>query len=146
MKTERVRSTFLVAVSALLPGVFGCPSLTPPPEAVLEGTWELVPSVSTEPQLTHWHLTFDANGHLSQVKYTFVDHTTVTLKYPPGSVSVDGDQIHISSTASGNGLTFDGTLNSETAPTSAAGTLTSNVIFGELEISVSQGEATLVKQ
>lgn len=146
MKAKRARSTFLVAVSVLLPGVFGCPSLTPPPEAVLEGTWELVPSVSTDPQLTRWHLTFDANGDLSQVRYTFVDETVVTLNYPPGSVNVDGAQIHISSTASGNGLTFDGTLDSETAPTRATGSLTSNVIFGDLKISVSQGEATLVKQ
>lgn len=146
MNSRRCRSVLLISASVLATGIVGCINLTPPPESVLEGTWELVPNVPFNPQLEHLYLTFDENGDVSQVKYTFVDLTTVTWGYPPGSVSVDGTQVHISFTKSGNGLTFDGTLDSETAPKTAAGSLTSNLIFGDVHISVSKGEATLVKQ
>lgn len=147
MKTRRVRPMVLAAAGVLLAGILGgCPGLLPGPESVLEGTWELVPSVALNPQLAHWYLTFDSRGDLTQVKYTFVDLTTVTWNDPQGTVDVDGTQVHISSTKSGNGLTFDGTLDSETEPTIAAGNLTANVIFGDIHISTSQGEATLVKQ
>lgn len=146
MNATRNRLTVLMASSLLLTGILGCPELAPPPEAVLEGTWELVPSVSFGPQLEHLYLTFDSDGDLSQVKYTFVDLTTVTWDYPPGSVSVDGDQVHISATSSGNGLNFVGTLNSATDPTNADGEVTANLNVGSLRVSVSQGEASLVKQ
>lgn len=147
MKTRRVRSMVLVAAGVLTVGILGgCPGLLPGPESVLEGTWELIPSDTLNPQLAHWYLTFDSKGDLTQVKYTFVDQTTVTWNDPLGAVDVDGTQVHISSTQSGNGLTFDGTLDSETEPTIATGSLTSNLIFGDIQISDSQGEATLVKQ
>lgn len=146
MRATRNRSVVLIASSVLLVGIFGCPELAPPPEAVLEGTWELVPTISFGPQLEHLYLTFDSDGDLSQVKYTFVDLTTVTWDYPPGSVSVDGDQVHISSTQSGNGLTFDGTLDSATDPTKADGEVTANLNVRSVHFSVSQGEARLVKQ
>lgn len=146
MKTKRIRSIALFAAGLLSAGIFGCPGLMPAPESVLEGTWELIPSDTLNPQLAHWYLTFDSSGELTQVRYTFVDLTTVTYNNPPGSVSVDGSEVHISSTQSGNGLTFDGTLDSETEPTLAIGNLTANVVFGEIQISVSQGEATLLKQ
>ncbi|MGE0480351.1 MAG: hypothetical protein AB7Q17_07760 [Phycisphaerae bacterium] len=83
---------------------------------------------------------------MSQVRYTFVDLTTVTWDYPPGSVSVDGDQVHISATSSGNGLNFFGTLDSATAPTKADGEVTANLNVGSVHVSVSHGEASLVKQ
>lgn len=146
MKAERVRSMILTSAGVLLAGVWGCVELPPPAESVLAGTWEIVSHESLNPQLAHWYLTFDSDGELAQVRYTFVDLTTVTWDYPPGSTSVDGDQVQISSTKSGNGLTFDGTLDSATEPTQATGSLTSNLIFGDLQISVSKGEATLVKQ
>lgn len=146
MKVRRIRSTALAAACGLLAGVFGCVELTPPPESVLEGTWELVASDPLDPQLTHLYVKFDSNGDLSQVQYTFVDRTAVTLNYPPGSVRVEADQVHISATTSGNGVTFDGTLDSATAPTRAAGSQTSNLIFGDVQFSVSQGEASLVRQ
>lgn len=146
MNAKQCRSALLIAASMLAAGTFGCIELAPPPESVLEGTWELVPDEPLDPQLAHLYLTFDSYGNLAQVKFAFVDQTTVTWDYPPGSVNVDGDQVHISSTESGNGLTFDGTLDSATAPTTADGSLTSNLIFGDVHVSVSQGEATLVKQ
>lgn len=146
MKAMRSHSTLLIVGSLLLTGIFGCPELITPPESVLEGTWELVPNVPFNPKLEHLYLTFDSSGDLAQVRYTFVDLTTVTWDYPPGTISVDGDQIHISTTKSGNGLTFDGTLDSATTPTQAAGRVNSNLIFSDIHVTVSQGDATLVKQ
>lgn len=146
MKARRIRSMVLIGVGVLSAGIFGCPGWTPWPASVLEGTWELIPSDTLNPQLAHWYLTFDSRGDLTQVKYTFVDLTTVTWNNPQGRVDVDGTQVHISSTKSGNGLTFDGTLDSETEPATAAGNLTANLIFADIHISTSQGEATLVKQ
>lgn len=146
MKSARVYSMVVIAASVPLAGVFGCINVTPPAEAVLEGTWELVPSDLVNPQLTHWYLTFDSGGELTRVRYTFLDSATVTWNSPPGSVIVNENQVHISATRLGNGLTFDGTLDSPTEPTMAAGSLTSNLVFGDIEISVSEGEAVLVKQ
>jgi hypothetical protein len=146
MNAHRGRSILLIAGNLLLAGNFGCIEMTPPPEAVLEGTWEVVPIDPLNLRLTHWYITFDSNGQLTQVRYTFVDFATVSWTDPHASVSVDGAHVHISATHSGNDLTFDGTLDSETAPTRAPGILTSNLYFGDLQITVSEGEATLVKQ
>jgi len=118
----------------------------PPPEAVLEGTWELTPSDEVDPRLTGSFLTFDSNGDLALVTLTFDDETTVRLNYPPVSTSLDGDQVHISITFFGNSLTFDGTLDSETEPTVATGEVTRILTLGYITITDSQGEATLVKQ
>jgi hypothetical protein len=146
MKAQRVRSTVLIAASVLLAGIVGCVELSPSPEAVLEGTWEVVPAVSFDPQLAHLYVTFDSKGDLSQVSYTFADLTKVTWNYPPGSVSVDGDQVHLSVTSTGNGLNFFGTLDHATAPTRADGEVTVNLNIGDVHVSVSQGKASLIKR
>ena len=96
--------------------------------------------------MTNWTLAFDSNGKLTQVAYALVGGATVTWDDPPASVSVDGDALHISATESGNGLVFDGTLDSATEPTRATGSVSSNFVAGGLTISVPRGDATLVKQ
>jgi hypothetical protein len=146
MKTNGIRLSLLIGASALLAGVFGCPGLMPGPESVLEGTWELVPSDGFDAPLTNCLLTFDSRGELTEVSYVFENQTTVTWREAPASASVDGDQVHISATQSGNGLNFYGTLNSTTEPTSADGTLSVDLVIGSFSTSVSQGAATLVRQ
>lgn len=145
MTVNRTHLSLLIVTSALLAGVFGCPELQPA-ESVLVGTWELTPSDGFDAPLTNCLLTFDSRGEITVVSYEFEDQTTVTWNNPPASVSVDGDQIHISATQSGNGLNFYGTLNSTTEPTSADGTLSANMVIGNFSMFVSQGAATLVKQ
>ncbi|MCO6438380.1 MAG: hypothetical protein J5J06_14900 [Phycisphaerae bacterium] len=146
MNAIRSRPTLLVAASVLLAGILGCPGVVPPPEAVLEGTWELIPSDDVDSRLTGSFLAFDSNGDLARVTLTFDDETTVRLNYPPASTSLDGDQVHISITFVGNSLTFDGTLDSETEPTMATGEVTRRLILGDVTISETQGEATLIRQ
>ncbi|MEW6252491.1 MAG: hypothetical protein AB1716_17785 [Planctomycetota bacterium] len=146
MKRNWIRVPLLFAATALLAANFGCPAPAPPPEAVLAGVWQMVPSQNFNPQLTNWFLTFDEDGELTQVSYTFAGAATVTWNNPPSATTVNGTAVFISVTQSGNGLTFDGTLNSATAPTSATGTLNSNLVVGGVTITVNQGPATLNKQ
>jgi hypothetical protein len=146
MTANQVGSILLIPALVLLACISGCPESAPPPESVLEGTWELIPSNKPDMRLTGCFLTFDSNGELTQVRYTLLDLATVTWNNPPGSVTVEGNQIHVSATQSGNGLTFDGTLDSDTAPTIAPGSLSANLIIGDVQMWVSQGEATLVRQ
>jgi hypothetical protein len=143
MKSNEIRLPLLIAASVLLAGVFGCPGLMPGPESVLEGTWEL--NQSADPAVTDWLLTFDSRGDLTEVSYE-VAGVRKTWTDPPATVSVDGDQVRIAATQSGNGLNFYGVLDSVTDPTIATGSLSANMVVGNLTISVPQGEATLVKQ
>ena len=144
MTAHRIRLPLLIAVSASLAGIFGCPDLQPA-NGVMHGTWLLTPSQNANPPVTNILLTFDPTGQLTTMSYT-VNGTTLTWNDPPPFVAVDGTSVRITATQSGNGLMFDGTLNSATAPTSATGTLSANLVVGNLTVSVPQGTATLTKQ
>jgi hypothetical protein len=143
MKFNCTRWSLLIGASVLLAGTFGCLETA---DSVMEGTWELIPSQNTDPPLTDWFLTFDARGDLTKVVYTVGGALTVTWNDPKASVDLTGEELHISATYHGSGLTFDGTLNSSTAPTTATGDLSTNLALGGVTISVLQGQATLVKQ
>jgi len=147
MTTNRVRLPLLLAAGILLTGVFGCPvSILLPPESVLAGTWQLTPSQNLIPPVKDWLLTFDYGGQLTEVSYTVADLARFTWTNPQATVTISGDQLHISVAFMGNGFTFDGTLDSTTAPTSATGPLSADLIAGDLTVSLSQGAASLVKQ
>jgi hypothetical protein len=111
----------------------------------LEGTWELVPQDELDPRLTGWFLTFDGNGKLARLTHTFADGETVTWANPPGSTNLDEDQLSVSVTFMGNGLAFDGTLDSVETPSSAIGLVTANIVLGDFEIVESPREATLLR-
>lgn len=146
MKFKQIRSTVLIATGALSTAIFGCPELIPGPESVMEGTWELVPAAAPSERLTGVFLVFDSSGDLAQMKFTFDDRANVTWNNVSGSTALDGNRFYVSATQTGNGLTFEGTLDSTAAPTLVTGSLNANLIFDDVSISVSQGEATLVKQ
>jgi len=146
MTAKRNRSILLIAGSVLPAGIFGCPQVLPPPEAAMEGTWEVIPDDTVDPRLTDWILTFNANGELTQVTYTLVGGETVRWNDPQGSTDVDEDQVHISVAFGPNGFTFDGTLDSVKTPTMATGVVGTTVTIGGIEISEPEAEATLVKQ
>jgi len=136
-------STVLIAASVLLSGISGCCAIRTP-ESALEGTWELVVS-NPLPHLTKTTMTFDCSGHMTQVSYT-IDENTITWNSPSSDVSVAGDQVHVSATQGLAGFTFDGTLDSTSAPARASGKLDLNLNFGPVSLSLNQGDATLVKQ
>ncbi len=145
MNSKRSRSILLIAGTVLSAGILGCPSVAPGPEAVLEGTWELIPT-DLPPQLAKCLVTFNSRGDVTRVKFTLVDETTITWNNPPSETEVDGDQVFVSGTTGNNKLTFDGTLDSETEPTIADGEFTIDVTFRDVTISEQAGEAILVKQ
>ncbi len=141
MKRTTSCLSLLIAATVLLFTLGGCP--LQPADAVLAGTWKL--NQSADPTVSDWLLTFDSRGNLTEVAYT-VAGVGITWNDPPASVSVDGANVHISATQSGNGLNFYGTLDSATKPTSATGELSAHMVVGNLTVSVPQGPATLVKQ
>jgi hypothetical protein len=142
MKANR-RSTVLTAASVLLMGICGCGTFLD--VSVLKGTWNLEVS-NPPPLLTKLTITFDREGKVSAVSYYFSDQATVTWNNPTNEVTVNEDQISVSVTHFGQGFTFNGTLNSETAPTSASGILNLNFSLANVDLSVLGGDATLVKQ
>jgi hypothetical protein len=137
-------STVLIAASVLLAGISGCCAIRTA-ESVLEGTWEIVVS-NPLPHLTKTVMTFDCSGHMTHVSYTIDNENTITWNDPSSEVSVVGDQVHVSATQGPAGFTFDGTLNATGAPTEAPGKLDLNLNFGPVSLSLTQGDATLVKQ
>lgn len=142
MEADR-RSTVLIAASVLLAGICGCGTFST--GSVLQGTWQLVVS-NPPPLLTSCVITFNHDGNVSGVSYYFDDKATVTWNNPTNEVSVDGDQIHVSVMQFGQGFTFNGTLDTATAPTRASGKLDLDLSVANVDTSVLQGDATLVKQ
>lgn len=143
MSSRKNKIAHLAGIGLLL-SLGGCFFSRPPPEAVLQGVWQLVPATQFTPPIENWLLTFNDDGELTQVSYQFAGLATVTWNNPNGATNVDGSSVYVSATQSGNGLTFSGTFNSD--ETVATGELTSNLIAGGLTISVTQGAATLTKQ
>jgi hypothetical protein len=146
MIAKQYHLLLFIACSVLPSGMSGCVPILPPPEAALEGTWEVIPEDTVDPRLTDWFLTFDSQGRLTEVEYTFVGGDTATWHNPSGSTEVDEDQVHISVTFLTNGFTFDGTLDSTKEPTIATGVVTVTARIGDIEISEEEAEATLAKQ
>ena len=143
MKANK-RSIVLSAGGVLLAGICGCGTF-PLQGSVLEGSWNLE-VMNPVPPLTSVAVTFGRDGKVSQVSYHFSDQATVTWNSPTNEVNVNGDQIKMSVMQFGQGFTFNVTLNSATAPTSASGKLNLDFSFANVDLSVSGGDATLVKQ
>ncbi len=138
----------LVAGLALLVaaglGLGGCPAwdTSPPPEAVLAGTWKLVTSQTT--QLTETYLTFDDRGELVTITYKIGSNATITNERPQYETEVAGDSVRIESNFFGNGLTFIGELNAEqTEITGQSGT---EFRLGFVTVSLDNGPLSLVRQ
>jgi len=115
---------------------------TPPPEAILAGTWQLTTEQTTE--LTQTFFTFDSAGQLDKVTYKIGDNATITDNSPRGTVSVSGASVTIDATFAGSGQIINGTLNDENdVITGDSGTV---IRFLSIEINVDNGAITLTKQ
>lgn len=140
----RGMTVVVAALGSLMCG--GCPpiviNVTPPPEAVLEGVWQLTTDESTDVNQTF--LTFDATGDLIRVVYQIGDDTTVTDNSPRGTVDVNGKAVTIDSTFAGSGQIIRGTLNEDN--TVITGNQGTEVRIGDTLISVDNGTVTLTKQ
>lgn len=122
----------------------GCPPVdtTPPPEAILAGTWQLMTEQATE--LNQTFLTFDSSGQLDKVTYKIADNATITDNSPRGTTTVNGQSVTIDATFAGSGQLMNGTLNDDnTVITGNSGTV---VKFLSIEINVDNGAITLTRQ
>lgn len=142
MKVNR-RLSVLTAGTMLLMGIHGCGTFLA--DSILKGTWNLEVT-NPVPPLTRVSVTFDRDGKVSAASYYFSDQATVTWNNPTNEVILNGDQLSVSVTHFGQGFTFTGTLNSETAPTSASGILNLDFSIANVDLSVLGGDANLVKQ
>lgn len=121
----------------------GCAPPPPPPEAVLSGTWLLVPQIQPNPSIENFTLTFDSDGDLTQVSYQ-IGTQTVTWDNPPAATNVDGSSVYIGITQGISTVAFNGTLNSDN--TVATGNLTSTLSAGGITVETDNGPATMTKQ
>jgi hypothetical protein len=138
------QTTVLIVANVLLAGICGCGTF-PLVGSVLEGTWNLEVS-NPLPPLTRVAITFARDGTVSEVSYYLSDAATVTWNDPENEVTVEGDQLHVSVTQFGQGFTFNGTLDSATSPSSASGKLNLDFSFANVDLSVTGGDATLIRQ
>lgn len=141
---KTIYSTLLLAATLSLADFGGCCAIRTP-QSGLEGTWALVPA-NPLPFLSKSEITFDCRGTMTLVMFTFSDGNTLTWHSPSNETTVDGDQVHISVTQDAMGFNFDGTLDSTSTPSQATGKLDLNLNFGNVTLSLQQGNATLVKQ
>lgn len=138
--TRHQRLCLLVCI--LLLGIGGCEvgPAVPPAEAVLEGTWDLVPAQDSG--LTRNVLVFDGLGRITEMRSVFLT-ITITERNVHRSTSVVGETVTIATTGD---LIFEGTFNDDF--TVATGSLSTRftIPFTTTEISIDQGAATLTKQ
>ena len=139
MRSLQALSVLLLPVALIA----GCPSVLPPPEAVLEGTWLLETTAPT--LLGPTELVFDARGKLTRISIQVTAGTEVVRRNPLATVSVDGDQVTVDANLLLLGtLNFNGTLNAD--ETVVSGHLTTNLNLLFANIVFDNGEATLTKQ
>jgi hypothetical protein len=137
------RRRALLLVVPLLALMHGCAS--PPPEAILAGTWSLVPTNATIPALTTLLLTFDSNGNWTQVQYQIGSNATVTRSITTGDTTVNGSDVTISSSLGfGDTVSFAGTLDSTN--TVITGNITTILNSSGQTITINNGPATMTKQ
>jgi hypothetical protein len=128
----------------ILPGllmvlVAGCG--TPHPEAIMAGTWKL--ATTSDSGLGETLLTFNQNGKLTEINFK-IGVLTATYRDLSDRTIVNGDSLTIDSTFLGNGLLFNGILNSD--QTVVVGKLTTQIKIPLLTITIDGGDATLTKQ
>ncbi len=120
----------------------GCQTvpMTPPPEAVLAGTWDL--ATDQDVDLTKTVLVFDQLGRIEEMRSVFLA-ITVTERDVHRSTVVDGSNVTISTTTN---LNFQGTFNDDF--TVATGKLSTEFLipFTSTRITIDQGDATLTKR
>ena len=138
----RIVALLIVPVAGLLSGCRALFPTTPPPEAVLAGTWAM--TAQNVPDLKQLLFTFDSNGNLQTIQYQVASNATITVPAPIGETSVSGTAVSISVAFNTNTLAFNGTLNS--ANNVIDGSLTTLIAVGSSVVTVDNGPATMTKQ
>ena len=144
----RKLSPVSVAMLACAGALGGCNIvITPPPEAILAGTWQLQDDGSNDLEVFY---EFDAGGRLTEVRYEFeVDGRGATLTvnaFRLLEVDLNGDEVTIRFESAWASSEFLGTVND--AVDRMEGNVTTDVVlwlFPLITVEVDNGPATLVR-
>lgn len=145
---KRLASTAGCLSLVLLAALPGCTiTVAPPPEAVLEGTWLLTGDVIA-PDVSEFLITFDSDGEITRISYTYANSITVTSNDPDfidSDSTVDGDAVTINVTwLFVNNLVLTGTL--DAAQDQITGEASFRLNIGSIEIEAPLGDAVLTRQ
>lgn len=118
----------------------GCDiTITPPPEAILQGVWELS---NSEFGLSKRTLEFDGQGRLSRAR-TIIGAITLTDSDQHRLTRVNGSNVRIETS---DNLIFEGTFNDTSTVITGKLTTEFEIPFTGIQVTVDNGDATLTKQ
>ena len=129
--------------ATLLVLVTGCPvgMPEPPAEAVLEGTWSVVPADPGSIENVTYEAVFDSNGQLTELSAVRDDGATATLDTEGSVTSLVGSDVTISVQKTGvETSVFEGTLSAD--QNTMTGSITQEIDLGDLQITLPGGELT----
>ena len=137
------RKALSLCVAASMCFVVGCPvAPAPGPEAVLEGTWEIIPADPGDFEGFTFEARFDSDGNLVEINGTRPeDGATASLDIDNATTTVDGSAVTISIPRPTKTTVFDGTLSED--QNTITGTLTDEIELGDLEVTLPGGDLTL---
>ncbi len=146
--SKRASGFALIIPVALLTVLTGCPTPVPPPppEAVLEGRWELTGDVVSD-DISAFFVTFDGNGNIVRIDYR-VGLVQVVID-EPGFIQTDstvsGSSVSIVATwFSVNNLAFSGIANADFSRID--GNASYKLVIGSISVDVPAGTAALIRQ
>ena len=139
---------FAVLVSGALVGVSGCGiPVPPPPEAALEGTWELS-GEAVQPRLSEFRITFDDEGRITRLSYRLDNLVTIYVDESAlitSDTTVNDSEVSIlASWFQLNYFAFGGTLNAN--HTYMDGNATYQIAVGGETIEAPLSQARLTRQ
>ncbi|UCC32517.1 MAG: cytochrome c [Phycisphaerales bacterium] len=124
--------------------VCGCPFMPPPgppPAAVLEGTWSVIPEDPGEFEGWEYEAKFNSNGDLVELSGVRPeDGATARLTIDDATTELEGSDVVITLPDLTGARVFEGTLSDD--QNTMTGSVTDQIDLGDLEASLPGGELT----
>jgi hypothetical protein len=139
---------FAALVSGALVGVYGCGvPVPPPPEAALEGTWELS-GEAVQPEISEFRITFDDKGSITRLSYRLNNLVTIYVDESAlitSDTTVNDSEVSIiASWFQSSYFAFGGALNAN--HTLMDGQATYEIVVGGVTIEAPLSQARLTRQ
>ena len=130
-KVSSLSALFLLATTVSVSGC--CLSTSPPSEAELQGNWLVVTEQVLE-TLNRLLLTIDASGNIAKVTFQVTSNGAErTDNNPTGTTNVNGEDVTLQISFSGNNLAFAGTFQPNNH----------NVLEGLISVSLNAAEGSV---
>ncbi len=143
---KRLTVLALIVPVALLTALPGCLVPPPPPEAVLEGRWELTGEVVRD-DVSAFFVTFDANGNIVRIDYRvgLVQVTFDESGFIQTDSTVNGSSVSVIATwFSVNNLAFSGIANADFSRID--GNASYRLVIGSVSVDAPAGDAALIRR